>query len=313
MKTSLSLAKIVEQWLENIDVLPITKVSYDTKIKLWFRWLSAHGVDPKTPVRRNLIDYKQNLEQSKRTALTVNAYITVVKLFYKYCAQTGYWQDIGTGIKSSIRYRGHRKSSLTPEDAARLLDSIDTSKLIGCRDKLMLSLMLFMGLRTCEVERININDFDVVGAVNVLRVQRKGRREKAEMLAVPDDLIEMFQNYISDRSFDIDDPLFVTHANHGLQHRLLRTSISKIVKTHLKKIGIVRPDITAHSLRHTCASIMVDQGVDIDKIRDMLGHTTTATTWLYTSEARQRMMIKHSPSLLVRDVIKKLQKQDTHQ
>lgn len=308
MRTSLALSKIVEQWLSDIDVVSITKNSYKTKINLWFKWLSSNGLDARTPIRRNIIDYKQHLEQNNRTALTVAAYITAVKLFYKYCNKMQYWNDIGAEIKSSVRYNGHRKSALSIEDAARLMESIDTSSLLGRRDKLILSLMLYLGLRTCEIERINIKDFDVINEMNVLRIQRKGRREKIEMLAVPQELIDMFEEYISERTFCIDDPLFVTHANHGSAHRLQRSTISKIVKARLCAIGIVRRDITAHSLRHTCASIMVEQGIDIERIRDMLGHTTTATTWLYTFEARQRMLIKNSPSIVVQNAVRNASK-----
>lgn len=302
MRTSATINQVITEWLRDLDVMPTTKASYRTKVGLWFRYLSRRGLDVRTPKRSDLLDYKSALEEEGKTALTVDGYVTAVRLFYKYCASRGYYDNLGSGIRSSVRYRGHRKGRLSADESGRLLRSIDTRTLIGKRDKLMLALMLMLALRTCEVERIDIGDFDAEDGVDVLRIQRKGRHEKVEALAVPASVMELYADYIAERGFELSDPLFVNHDRRP-QRRLLRTSISEIVHVRLAAIGIQRPDITAHSLRHTCACLMVEAGVDLEKVRDMLGHTSTSTTRIYAEEMHARMLIRNSPSVLVEKAI----------
>ena len=303
MNTSATIIEVIEEWMQNIDVMETTRTSYRAKVMLWFRWLASQRVDPRCPARRHLLAWKQELERKGRSALTVDGYVTAVRLFYKYCAARGYYSDIGAGIRSSVRYRGHRKGRLTSEEAARLLDSVDVATFKGKRDKLMLALMLLLALRTCEVERVNIEDFDrTEEGVPVLYIQRKGRHEKVEALALPDTIVSLFEDYVSLRAFRPGEALFES-AYRKNSHRLRRTSISQMVHRRLADIGIVRPNITAHSLRHTCACLMVESGVDLETVRDMLGHTTTNTTRIYAEEVHARMLIRNTPARLVEKAI----------
>ncbi len=308
MKTSATINQVIAEWLANIDVMATTRRSYGAKVQLWFRWLHGRGCDPRMPRRVDLLSYKQDLEAQGKTALTVDSYVTAVRLFYKYCKQRGYYDSIGDGIRSSVRYKGHRKGRLIAADAARLLDSIDVTTRKGKRDKLMIALMLLLALRTCEVERINIEDFDrTEDGIPILYIQRKGRHEKVEAMALPDSIVELFTDYIADRDLKPGKALFVGE-NRKVPQRLLRTSISQIVHERLAAIGINRPDITAHSLRHTCASMMVEAGADLETVRDMLGHTTTNTTRIYAQEVHARMLLRNSPSKLVEKAIKQFQR-----
>lgn len=200
MNTSATIIEVIDEWMQNLDVMETTRTSYRTKVQLWFRWLAAQRVDPRCPARRHILAWKQALEQQGRSALTVDGYVTAVRMFYKYCAARGYYSDIGSGVRSSVRYRGHRKGRLTSEEAARLLDSVDVSTFKGKRDRLMLAMMLLLALRTCEVERVNIDDFDFTEeGVPVLYIQRKGRHEKVEALALPDTIVELLSDFISVR------------------------------------------------------------------------------------------------------------------
>ena len=156
MQTTKTIVQIVDEWLENSDIADISKRSYRTKIALWFRYLASIRYDVHHPTRQQVLDYKRHLENEGRSTLTIDGYITAVRLFYRYCVKRGYYHiDITEGVRSATRIRGYRKMALSREDAIRLLESVDTRMLVGKRDKLMLAMMLLLGLRTCEVERIN--------------------------------------------------------------------------------------------------------------------------------------------------------------
>ena len=307
MKTTLSTQQIITEWLDNSDVLPITKQSYRNKTGLWLRWLLGRNVPPQDARRVHVLEYKHHLENNGHTQLTVDSYITAVKLFYRYCESARYCENIAAGIRSTAHYKGHRKQSLTAEQAARLLSSIETDSVIGKRDKLIVALMLYNGLRTCEVQRIDICDFDIRDNIHLLTIQRKGRREKAETIAVRPVVMDLFEDYTACRNFDVTDPLFVSTGGRKIGERLTRGNISETVKARLRSIGVDSQDVTAHSLRHTYGTLLIEQGVDVETVKDSLGHTSTTTTRIYVEEAQRRKLIKNNPSIHIENALKKAQ------
>ena len=305
MRTTKTLTEIVDEWIDLLDALPATKSDHRRKVNLWLRWLATQGLDPRTPGRADLLRYKQELQRQGKSVFTVNGYITVIKVFYKHCASMRYCDDIAAGIKTSFRTKEHYKHPLTRQQCNDLLTSIDRSSIVGARDYLMIQLMLTNGLRTCEVARINIGDFDMLDGRNVLHIQRKGRIDKHDIVAVPDEVMESLEEYVSRRTddFNLGSPLFI-NLMKGREHtRILKATISGIVKSRLRAIGIDDPKVTAHSLRHTCGSLMVEEGMPIETIQDMLGHNDPATTKIYIDMARQKRLLEHSPSATIAKII----------
>lgn len=295
MQTTKTIVQIVDEWLENSDIADISKRSYRTKIALWFRYLASIRYDVHHPTRQQVLDYKRHLENEGRSTLTIDGYITAVRLFYRYCVKRDYYHiDITEGVRSATRIRGYRKMALSREDAIRLLESVDTRTLVGKRDKLMLAMMLLLGLRTCEVERINIADITEAYETRVVKIQRKGRHDKSEAVALTPYIEELLGDYMSEREVQsLDDPLFIS-VRDG--ERLRRTTVSEMVHDRLRVIGINDKRITAHSLRHTCACLLLSAGVEMETVRDVLGHTSTNTTRLYVAQMQSQLLIRHSPA-----------------
>lgn len=302
MRTTLKLSEIIEEWINECDILPSTKADYRRKISLWFRWLSEKGIDTRSPERRHVLEFKQSLVENGRSVFTVNSLVTIIKLFYGHCERHKYYENIAYGIKANKKHTEYSKLPLTAEQAFRLLDSIKNDSIIGRRDKLMISLMLFNGLRTCEVERINIGDFSTREERPVLYIQRKGRTEKEEFVVLHPSTVEWLEDYISDRDWNRESPLFISHKSQ-CDNRLTKHTIGRIVKMRLARIGISHPKISAHSLRHTFGALMVEQGVDIETIKDMMGHSDTKTTRIYIEMAQRRHLLHHSPSMAVGNLI----------
>lgn len=294
MQTTKTIVQIVDEWLENSDIADISKRSYRTKVTLWFRYLASIRYDVHHPTRQQVLDYKRKLENEGRSTLTIDGYITAVRLFYRYCVKRGYYHiDITEGVRSATRIRGYRKMALSREDAIRLLESVDTRTLVGKRDKLMLAMMLLLGLRTCEVERINISDITEAYETRVVKIQRKGRHDKSEAVALTPYIEDLLGDYMSEREVQsLDDPLFISVRGE----RLRRTTVSEMVHDRLRAIGINDKRITAHSLRHTCACLLLSAGVEMETVRDVLGHTSTNTTRLYVAQMQSQLLIRHSPA-----------------
>lgn len=309
MRTTLSLNQIVEQWIAETDALEATRKDYRRKISLWFRWLKSRGSDPRMPSRADVIDYKNQLLSSGKSRFTVNGYVTVVKIFYAWCEGKRYYDNIALGIKSSNKQKEYYKLPLSRKQASDLVESIDTSTIIGKRDKLMIMLMLSNGLRSCEVQRIDIKDFDMMDGEMILHIQRKGSTDKHDTVVISNEVAELFEDYVSSKKeYEIDDALFTSHMRGVKNERINRETISFIIKRRLRAIGIDNPKITAHSLRHTCGSLMIEQGYDPQLIQDMLGHTDPATTRIYTNMARQKRLFESAPSKRLSSILTKKSK-----
>ena len=295
MTTSKTIVQIINEWLDGADIAEVSKRSYRTKLNLWFRWLNNIHYEVRRPTQQQVLDYKRHLESEGKSSLTVDSYITAVRLFYRYCVKMRYYEDITQGVRSSTKLRGYRKSPLSREDAVRLLDSISTERLTGKRDKLMIAMMLLLGFRTCEIERMDVGDIGEVYDTRVVNVQRKGRHDKAESVALTPYIDELLQDYMSEREVEEwSEPLFISV--RGERTRLQRTTISEIVHDRLRAIGINNPHITAHSLRHTCACLMLAEGVEMETVRDMLGHTSTNTTRLYVGQMQSELLLRNTPA-----------------
>jgi site-specific recombinase XerD len=260
--------------------------------------------DVRRATRQQVLDYKRYLEREGRSTLTIDGYITAVRLFYRHCVSRGYCSaDITEGVRCSTRIKGYRKLALSRDDAERLLQSIDTRTTVGKRDKLMIAMMMILGLRTCEVERINLSDVCVEYGTRVVKVQRKGRHDKSEAMALTMSIDELLADYLSEREVQsMSEPLFMSSKEHGA--RLRRESISEIVHDRLRAIGINDPKITAHSLRHTCACLLIADGVELETVRDMLGHTSTNTTRLYVAQAQTILLLRNSPAKRIESMLR---------
>ncbi|MFR9500661.1 MAG: tyrosine-type recombinase/integrase [Rikenellaceae bacterium] len=302
MNTTLKLTEIVDKWITSLDVLSSTKRDYKRKLNTWFRYLSAHRIEPRSPNRTNVLDYKEWLLTQNYSLYSVNSFICMVRLFYTWCEEQRYCSNIAAGIKLVKQYGDYAKHPLSEQQASALIESFDSKSIVNIRDKLMIGLMLFNGLRTCEVERINIGDFDIIEGEHILNIQRKGRHDKSELVVLHPDLIVWMEDYISRRDYDLSDPLFISHRPRH-SSRLTRQSISHIVKRRLRDVGINDPKLTPHSLRHTYGTMLVESGVDIETVRDLMGHSDSKTTRIYVGIAQQRRLLKNSPSKGIFDKI----------
>ena len=117
---------------------------------------------------------------------------------------------------------------------------------------------------------------------------------KSEAVALTPYIDDLLGDYMSEREAQsLDDPLFIS-VRDG--ERLRRTTVSEMVHDRLRAIGIKDKRITAHSLRHTCACLLLSAGGEMETVRDVLGHTSTNTTRLYVAQMQSQLLIRHSPA-----------------
>ena len=201
--------------------------------------------------------------------------VAAIRSFYKYLTNKAKlisenpMQDLDSPhLKKSLpRY-------LDLEESVSLLDHVDGAN--QARDYCILTLFLNCGLRISELVELNVAD--VRG--NQLRVLGKGNKER--MLFLNEACQNALEDWLTERSMLTlvdQNALFVTLQN---RRRISRAAVHKLVKKHLAAAGLDSTQYSAHKLRHTAATLMLQNGVDVRTLQEVLGHDHLNTTQIYT-------------------------------
>ena len=201
--------------------------------------------------------------------------VAAIRSFYKYLTNKAKlisenpMQDLDSPHlrKSLPRY-------LDLEESVSLLDHVDGAN--QARDYCILTLFLNCGLRISEL--VGLNVADVRG--NQLRVLGKGNKER--MLFLNEACQSALEDWLTERSMLTlvdQNALFVTLQN---RRRISRAAVHKLVKKHLAAAGLDSTQYSAHKLRHTAATLMLQNGVDVRTLQEVLGHDHLNTTQIYT-------------------------------
>jgi site-specific recombinase XerD len=116
---------------------------------------------------------------------------------------------------------------------------------------------------------------------NYLYVQGKGHDDKDDAIKVPDSVWELIHEYLEKRDSD-SEALFINHGSHNCHGRISPKNVSLSVKNLLRLIGLDDKRYTAHSLRHTCATIALQNGATFQEVQMVLRHKSINTTTIYT-------------------------------
>lgn len=201
--------------------------------------------------------------------------VATIKSFYKYLTNKAKLLEINpVQDLDSPRMKKSLPKYLDLEESLELLDSVDGKN--ASRDYCILTLFLNCGLRISEL--VGLNKTDV--RVDQLRVLGKGNKERILYLN------EACQQAISDWMTDRDaltlvdqNALFVTLQN---RRRISKAAVHKLVKKHLAAAGLDSSQYSSHKLRHTAATLMLQNGVDVRTLQEVLGHEHLNTTQIYT-------------------------------
>lgn len=271
---------LFDRWIAYIDAKPKTIETYTRAIRQFSYFLQADGISQ--PTRDHIIAYRDTLRADHKPT-TVQAYIMAVKLFFQWTEQEGLYPNIAQHIKGAKLDAEHKKDYLTTKQVTKLLASIDRDSLKGLRDYAIIALMVTSGLRTVEVTRANIEDMRTVADFTALFIQGKGHEEKNTYIKIVEPVEEALRVYLTARGpINPEAPLFASDSDRNSGKRMTTRSISRIVKDALRTAGFNSDRLTAHSLRHTTATLNLLNGGTVEETQQLLRHTNINTTLIYS-------------------------------
>ena len=272
--------ELIPIFLHEVQVSESSRRVYARSLKIFTSWLADNGIERID--RKTIIDYKNSLDSKSLSVATKQNYFVVVKVLFDFLSNetNDICPNFASGVKLPRVGKTFKKKSLDTKDSAGLIKSIDVKTAKGKRDLAIIALMLFCGLRCVEIQRANVGDLDLQRGF--LAVQGKGKTEKTDRVRIGEKLREILQMYLG--TIDTTDPnqaLFRSVAHRNMNQRMTTRSISGIAKKALRRYGIDDRQVTAHSLRHSSATIALKQGLPIDEVSKAMRHASINTTMIY--------------------------------
>ena len=244
--------------------------------------ITEHLVNADTEYLRSFLAY---LAESSYSPATMARKIATLRSFYKWLERNTIIDSNPMTLIRTPRQKKRLPKAIDVEQVEKLLSAPNSATLLGSRDRAILETLYSTGIRVSELVGINFGDIDQTGQAIVIR--GKGRKERIVPLGTHAlnalvHYIETLQtNQISDNN---EDPLFINKHNTRLSTRSVRRKVSK----YLEEVGL-DPSISPHTLRHSFATHLLDNGADLRSVQELLGHQSLSTTQVYTHLTTKRM------------------------
>ncbi len=223
--------------------------------------------------------YIVSLKRANMTAQTISRKLTAIKEFHKFLCEE--YRDIKENpsiLIDSPKLNKPLPDVLTVEEVSKMIDSIDTTKKLGKRNKAIMELLYGCGLRVSELCELKVSNLHM----NAKYITVIGKGDKERIVPMNDKCQKAIRVYLEEERMYIKsnpgDILFMNYKGEAMS----RQSVFKYVKELALENGISK-NISPHTIRHSFATHLLEGGVDLRIVQDLLGHEDISTTQIYTN------------------------------
>lgn len=274
------------EYLENERQLSLnTLLSYKRDIEQYLSYLEEVNVKNLDKTNKTtILTYIMDMQKKGRATSTISRNIASIRSFYQYLIRTGFMEKNPTVGLDSPKIEKKLPQILSTKEVELLLEQPNENDLKGMRDKAMLELLYATGIRVTELITLNVGDIDLNKQVITCK-----KTDKERMIPIGSLCVEAVTNYLGKarrylvRS-ESEESLFVNISGK----RLTRQGFWKIIK-HYKAMANISKDITPHTLRHSFAAHLLENGADLKSIQEMLGHSDISSTQIYAKITRSKI------------------------
>lgn len=285
--------QLLDEFFYSRDRKDSSRTLYRRILKRYFSWVESKGLPVAELTLRNLIDYKAELLRDGKTSLTVSSYISALRIFYAWAESNKLYPNVAKGLELPKRVQQFQKQPLNKPQVDALLEYFKNKG--NRRDYALINLLVRTGLRTIEASRINIEDIVFKGGQRVIMVHGKGRDTKDTFVIATDKTWGPIAEYLATRPGAApQEPLFPSVSNNSRMQRITTRTVYTLAKEGLKAIGLDDRAYTAHSLRHTAATLILSATGDLEQTRLFCRHTNPATTLIYTATIHEQRRLENS-------------------
>ncbi len=258
-----------------------TVISYLQDLNQFFKFLSSeYNVSNNTEINFHLVrHWITRLLENGLEASSVNRKISTLKTYFRFLEREGYVKENPMFKIISPKAKKRLPIFLEEEKINNLLDDIKfESGFKGQRDKLIIELFYLTGMRLSELINIKIKDLNF----NNFEVKVIGKRKKERIIPLSDKIIKSIKMIIDNKNSE--DYLFTNTKGDKLYNKM----IYRVVNKYIGKVSSMKKK-SPHILRHTFATHMLNNGADINAIKELLGHSNLSATQVYTHNTIEKL------------------------
>ena len=282
----LDLVRAYENYLTKVKQASANTVSsYMRDIRQFAQWLNAYEeCDVIDATQQNISEYLNHLENEGRKGATLSRCLASIKNFYAYVVSTGFLEQ--TPVFEIHVDRGEKKAPqiLTSKEVELLLSQPVCVDAKGYRDKAMLEVMYATGIRVTELISLDVSDVNLDLGI----IKCSGARKTRAIPLYPAALraLSAYLNNIR-AGMVLDNEELALFVNvSGV--RMSRQGFWKILK-HYQATAHIEKEITPHTLRHSFAVHLLENGADIGSVQELMGHSDISSTQVYTQMINQKL------------------------
>ncbi len=263
-----------------------TIASYGIDLKLFLEYLRENEIPSFKQVNKEVIvNYMQSEKNNNKANSSILRSVSSLRKFFQYLAQEKIIEKDPMLLIDTPKKKQHLPQVLTKEEVEKLLHSPNTGQVLGLRDRAMLELMYATGLRISEIINLKLEDLHLT--IGTLQTLGKGHKER--IVPVGDEAIKWINRYLEEARPKLlkqkrSNYLFLNF--HG--NNLTRQGVWKNLKAEVRKAGIQK-NITPHTLRHSFATHILENGADLRIVQELLGHADISTTQIYTHLSNKQL------------------------
>ena len=277
----LDLVSAYENYLTKVKQASANTVfSYMRDIRQFAAWLQeSEGTNVVDATQLNISDYLAHLEREGRSGATVSRSLASLKNFYSYVVSSGFLE--ATPVSGDIHVeRGEKKlpQILTGREVELLLSQPACVDAKGFRDKAMLEVMYATGIRVSELIDLDVTDVNLE-----LGIIKCSSAKKSRLIPLYPAALKALRVYLSDVRDSMlaqpDEPALFVNIGGA---RMSRQGFWKILK-HYQQTAHIDKDITPHTLRHSFAVHLLENGADLNSVQELMGHSDISSTQMYAN------------------------------
>lgn len=256
-----------------------TEMSYRRDLEKVQHFMEGRGIkETKAVTAQDLSDYVKYLEENKFAAATVSRNIASLKAFYHYMLQEGMVEEDITEKLKAPKIEKKAPEIMSPEEVVRLLEQPSGDSPKEIRDKAMLELLYATGIRVTELITLTLADVNM--QMNFILCRDRNKERIIPFGAAAKNAMARYLNGTREEMLEnkASDVLFANCSGQPMS----RQGFWKLIKHYAKKADI-QADITPHTLRHSFAAHLVENGADLRSVQEMLGHSDISTTQIYAN------------------------------
>ncbi|MEG0254286.1 MAG: site-specific tyrosine recombinase XerD [Vagococcus sp.] len=263
--------------------------SYERDLKQYSLFLEENNVSSLDKIDRFLIlDFLEKLRNEDKSSATIIRMVSTLRKYHQFLRQERFTDNDPMQHIDTPKKIQKLPKTLSVKEVEKIIESPDTSTILGIRDRAILEVMYATGLRVSELISLKLDDLHL--SLGLLQTIGKGDKER--IVPLGDVAIKWVEIYLEKSRPQLKAKnkkenlpfLFLNYKGEGFS----RQGIWKNLKVYVVQAGIEK-EVTPHTLRHSFATHLLENGADLRVVQELLGHADISTTQIYTHISKKRM------------------------